>query len=127
VKTRYDCAKCPGYCCSYPNIPLEKEDIKELAKHFGLSKKEARKQFTKKGVAAKKGEKPPRVLRHKKDEYFGTICRFFDEENRNCGVYESRPQICRDFPGRKRCGYYDFLKFERKAQDDPDYIALTSN
>jgi hypothetical protein len=23
------------------------------------------------------------------------------------------------------CGYYDFLKFERARQDDPEFIALT--
>ena len=40
-------------------------------------------------------------------------------------VYEARPAICRDFPGGRRCGYYDFLKFERHHQDDPDFIALT--
>jgi hypothetical protein len=40
-------------------------------------------------------------------------------------VYEHRPRICRKFPGTVRCGYYDFLTFERRAQNDPEYIALT--
>jgi hypothetical protein len=30
--------------------------------------------------------------------------------------------VCRDYPNGSRCGYYDFLKFERKHQDDPDFV-----
>src|SRR5690349_24893219 len=43
----YKCSKCPGYCCSYPVIPLKKRDVERLAEHFGLSFKDARKKFTK--------------------------------------------------------------------------------
>ena len=50
---------------------------------------------------------------------------FLDEETRNCGIYEARPQICRDFPTQSRCGYYDFLMFEREVQDDPEWVATT--
>jgi hypothetical protein len=42
-------------------------------------------------------------------------------------VYKARPAICREFPGPGRCGYYDFLSFERKAQEDPDFISTTWN
>ena len=44
---QYNCAKCPGYCCSYPVIPLTKGDVERLAKHFGLNFEAARKKFTK--------------------------------------------------------------------------------
>ena len=27
----YNCSKCPGYCCSYPIIPLKKRDVQRLA------------------------------------------------------------------------------------------------
>src|SRR5579871_2730959 len=27
----YNCAKCPGYCCSYEIIPLTKRDVERLA------------------------------------------------------------------------------------------------
>ena len=37
-------------------------------------------------------------------------------------IYEARPDVCREFPNGKKCGYYDFLKFERKHQDDEDFI-----
>ena len=33
----YNCKKCPGYCCSYPLIALNKRDVERLAKHFRLS------------------------------------------------------------------------------------------
>jgi hypothetical protein len=29
------------------------------------------------------------------------------------------------YPDGKRCGYYDFLKFEREQQGDPEFIATT--
>ena len=35
--------------------------------------------------------------------------------------------ICRRFPAENRCGYYDFLQFERKHQTDPDFVALTDH
>lgn len=126
-KVKYDCLKCPGYCCSYPNIPAKPKDIRRLAEHFGVTPEEAQKRFTKKGYKEDGQKKAPRVLRHQKDEHFGTICRFFDTEKRRCTVYEARPKICREFPGRKRCGYYEFLSFEREAQEDPDYVATTYN
>ena len=27
----YDCLKCPGYCCSYPVVALDKRDVERLA------------------------------------------------------------------------------------------------
>jgi hypothetical protein len=116
----YNCSKCPGYCCSYPLIPLTKRDVERLAKHFDLSFEEARVKFTKEDS----GEKY--AMRRKADKYFGRICRFFDTEKRRCTVYEARPSTCRSYPGG-RCGYYDFLSSERNMQQDPDFIALTEN
>jgi len=118
---QYNCAKCPGYCCSYPVISVTKYDVERLAKHFGLTPAEAEKRFTK----AQHGYK--RLLRRKADEHFGMICRFFDQEKRCCGIYPARPGICRAFPGEGRCGYYDFLAFERRAQEDPEFVALTDH
>lgn len=118
---QYNCAKCPGYCCSYPLIPLDKRDIERLAKHHGLTFEEARRSFTKEAHGHKY------AMRRKKDEHFGRICRFFDTEKRRCTVYLARPSVCRSFPGGARCGYYDFLSFERRAQDDPEFVALTNH
>jgi hypothetical protein len=126
-KVKYDCLKCPGYCCSYPNIHAKPKDIKRLAEHFGVTEEQARKRYTKKGFKEDGMDERPRVLRHQEDEHFGSICRFFDTEKRLCTVYEARPKICREYPGRKRCGYYDFLTHERESQEDPEYIAITNN
>ncbi len=122
MPVRYDCSKCPAYCCSYARIPVVDKDVKRLASYFGLDIETARKKFTKKG--AEPGE---RILRHGEDEHFVTACRFLDQETRNCTIYEARPEICRDFPDTKHCGYYEFLRFERRTQDDPDWVSTTGN
>lgn len=117
----YNCLKCPGYCCSYPLIALDKRDVERLAKHHGMSFEEARKAFTKEEHGRKY------AMRRKKDEHYGKICRFFDTDERRCTIYTARPSVCRSFPGGNKCGYYDFLTFERKAQDDNDFVALTDH
>lgn len=121
AKKLYDCLKCPAYCCSYTLIPATPRDVRRLARHFGVSEEVARKKYTKRG-----DKDSPRVLRHTGDEHFVTSCMFLDKKSRNCTIYEGRPQICRDFPTQKRCGYYEFLKFERETQDDPDWVATTT-
>lgn len=117
-KLLYDCSKCPAYCCTYERIEVTDDDLKRLAAYFGISKKKAEKKYT------KFYEKDERVLRHRKDEIFGTACRFLDRETRQCTIYEARPEVCRDYPEGRRCGYYEFLKWERKFQDDPDFIPM---
>jgi uncharacterized protein len=117
----YNCERCPSYCCSYPRIPIEESDVLRLAQHFGLAPEAARRRFTKR--SSEPGE---RVLRHQPDVIYGTVCRFLDRETRRCTVYEARPGICRNYPG-PRCGYYDFLSFERRAQEDPEFIPSTYN
>jgi Fe-S-cluster containining protein len=118
----YDCLRCPAYCCSYQHIPVTEEDLGRLAEHFGVDWKTARRAYAKKG-----DEDTPLVLRHKADEHFGSICRLIDPGTRRCTVYAARPAICRDFPSQNRCGYYDFLTFERENQDDEEWVATTGN
>ena len=120
MKIKYDCLKCPAYCCSYDHIPTTKTDIKRLAKHFDVSYEKAERKFTKKG-----DKESPRVLRHTEDEHFTSTCMFLNKETRNCGIYSARPKICRDFPDEARCGYYDFLTFEREHQEDDEWVATT--
>lgn len=120
AKKLYDCIKCSAYCCSYTHIPTTKADIKRLAKFHDVSFEKAERKFTKKG-----DKENPRVLRHTDDEHFVTSCMFLDKETRNCTIYEGRPKICREFPTQKRCGYYEFLTWEREVQDDPEWVATT--
>ena len=117
----YNCAKCPGYCCSYPVIPLNKRDVTRLAKHFGLSFTAARKKFTK-----VEGDEEY-AMRRKADEHYGKICRFFDTDKRRCTIYTARPEICRAYPGDNHCGYFSFLMHERLAQADDEHVASTWN
>ena len=121
-KILYDCDRCPAYCCSYPRVIVSAKDLKRLARHFGISTPQARKKFT------RKGEEPgERILRHRKDEHYGTACTFLDRETRMCTIYEARPAICGDYPGLRKCGYYDFLKFERMLQEDDEFVPTAYN
>ena len=117
----YDCTKCPGYCCSYPVIVVKDRDAARIAKHFDMPLKAAEKKFFKSAYDYS------RIMRRKKDVHFGKICRFFDTEARRCTIYEARPAACRVYPGGGRCGYYDFLKFERGGQEDETYISTTNH
>lgn len=114
----YNCAKCPGYCCSYEIIPLTRGDVERLADHFGLAFTRARDKYT----VPRDDEKF--TMRRKADEHFGKVCQFFDTEERRCSIYKARPSTCRSYPGG-RCGYYDFLSSERRRQEDPDHVATT--
>lgn len=118
----YDCLNCPSYCCTYPRIPVTQRDIRRLARHFGLEEDVAKRRFTKPGWG-----KRERVLRHQKDEHFGSACRFLDTETRLCTVHGSRPGICRSHPATAHCGYYTFLMAERRDQDDPELVARAYN
>jgi len=119
IRIRYECSKCPGYCCSYPRIEVKAADVKRLARHFDLTIEQAQRRFTRIYKADGVSE---RILRHQPDEVYGTICRFFDTTERRCTIYTARPAVCRQYPNGARCGYYEFIQFERKHQDDPDFI-----
>lgn len=124
-KNQFDCSKCPGYCCSYPRIVTSETDIARLAKHFGLSEKAAEKRYTRRFIW-EDPEDPidERILKHQPDPIYGTICQFFDTEARRCTIYEARPSVCREYPNGRRCGYFEFIEFERDQQDDRDFIPL---
>ncbi len=118
-KNTFDCSKCPGYCCTYPRIEVLDKDLKRLARHFDLDLETAARRFTRiyreSGIAE-------RILRHQKDDIYGSICRFFDTTARRCTIYSARPSVCRDYPDGRTCGYYNFLKFERKHQHDETFV-----
>ena len=119
VKAKFDCSNCPGYCCSHPRIEVTDKDMDRLAAHFGLSKSAARKKFT---YHYKTKEADEWILRHRKDHVYKSMCTFFDQNERRCTIYAARPAVCRKYPYGNKCGYYDFLKFERAHQDDQEFI-----
>ncbi|HVG28635.1 MAG TPA: YkgJ family cysteine cluster protein [Pyrinomonadaceae bacterium] len=114
----FDCSKCPGYCCSiYERVQVTKRDVNRLAKHFGVSYETAYRRYTRKWD-------DERVLKRTPDPVLGESCQFLDPVKRNCTIYESRPAVCREYPARSRCVYYDMIKFERWQQDDVDALPL---
>ena len=114
----FDCTKCPAYCCSiYDRVQVTKRDLKRLARHFGISEEMAAARHT-------KMYKQERILRRKKDPIFGLACKFLDPQTRRCTIYHGRPSVCREFPEKKRCAYYDLIEFERELQDDPTVVPV---
>ncbi len=115
-RSTYDCTKCTAYCCSYDHIEVSEKDLERLAHHFDLGVRAATERFT------KVVDDGTRVLRHQKDRIFKSVCMFLDKDKRACTVYDARPRVCRAYPYVNRCGYYYFLRFERKHSDDPEMI-----
>ena len=116
----FDCSKCPAYCCAiYERVQVTKRDLNRLARHLAVTVEIAEKRYTK--IDRSSGE---RVLRRKKDTIFEEACMFLDRETRGCTIYHGRPGVCREYPARSRCSYYDLLQFERKQQDDPGVVPL---
>jgi len=116
-RLRYDCSVCPAYCCTYEWILVTKQDIQRLARRFELTFEVAEKRFTK--LIKAYGH---RVLRHRRDSIYKSACQFLDPVERRCTVYEHRPTTCRSYPEENRCGFYEFLRWERVHQDDPTFI-----
>jgi Fe-S-cluster containining protein len=114
----FDCSKCPAYCCSvYERVTVNKRDLNRLARYFNLTVEQTMRRHTK-----MHGDE--RVLRRSPDPIFGEACKFLDKETRGCTIYHARPGVCREYPARPRCAYYDLLKFERRQQGDPNVIPL---
>ena len=116
----FDCNKCPAFCCSvYDRVQVTTRDINRLARHFKVSFETAKRRYTK--IYGETGE---RVLRRVADTIFAETCMFLNQETRGCGIYHARPGVCREYPDRARCAYYDLLQFERRQQDDETVVPL---
>ena len=114
----YDCAKCTGYCCAYPIIQVNRDDVRRLAKHLGLTEAGVRSEYT--------VLESPKVtrLRLTADSVHGAdSCVFLDKESRLCTVYEGRPGICREHPG-ERCEWYDRMLIETAMANGRKVIML---
>ncbi|MDX6695353.1 MAG: uncharacterized protein QOF02_2956 [Blastocatellia bacterium] len=116
----FDCSKCPAYCCSiYERVQVTKRDLNRLAKYFGVSATTAARRYTR--IHKESGE---RVLKRRPDVIFDEACQFINPETRGCTIYHARPAVCREYPDRSRCAYYDVLQFERRQQDDETVLPL---
>lgn len=86
------CKSCGGKCCTGKSgyIFVTSDEIIQLSQLKQLNFNDfVNKYCIKVGVRFSLIEKPY------KD---GFACIFFDEVNKNCGVYEARPNQCRTFP-----------------------------
>ena len=83
VWARLDCLDC-GNCCKSLQIVVDERDLSRLAKKLGISAGEVRKKYVARAEDS--------TLHFKTSP-----CPFLGEDNA-CGVYEDRPQACRDFP-----------------------------
>lgn len=116
----FDCNKCPAFCCSvYDRVQVTARDVNRLARHFRVSVETAKRRYTK--INKESGE---RVLRRVEDSIFEETCMFLNQETRGCGIYHARPGVCREYPDRSRCAYYDLLQFERRQQADDTVVPL---
>ena len=98
------CDYCTAKCCRYFALPLDRPEDRtdfEYMRWFLLHERAA-------------------VFREDKTWYLlvHTTCRHLQDDNR-CGIYETRPQVCRDY-STKNCEYeddwtYDFY-LERPEQ-----------
>ncbi len=114
----FDCEKCPAFCCAvYERVAVTKRDLNRLAKHFQVTVEEAERRYTR----MFEGE---RVLKRTADPLFDKACSFLDRKTRGCTIYQARPEVCRGYPARSRCLYYDLLMFERQQQDDETILPL---
>ena len=114
---RFNCSKCPGYCCSHSRIAVSDYDIARLAKHFDLSVEEAKRtlhvslsdQGSRRADPAAPADHIYKIglplLRYRRASLHGL---------------RGAPNVCRKYPYGNRCGYYEFLKFEREHQDDDE-------
>ncbi|NOD95315.1 YkgJ family cysteine cluster protein [Ruegeria sp. HKCCD4884] len=124
MAANYDCSKCPGFCCTYDEIDLLAPDVTRLCSHLDISEEKLISKYTKFGMFSGRSQYPLK-LKHKVDRVYKKICVFFDQDLRVCTVYDARPKACRAYPHGDRCGYYDFLSFERNLHSDEDHIPST--
>ena len=92
------CIRC-GECCS-AILPVTNEEIKRI-----------------KAYIKKKRIKPTKV--HNSEHTFDCTCPFYDEEKKECRIYEVRPSICSSF----LCSYLrkDIENNKKKFDGDNRY------
>lgn len=105
------CHLCTASCCRYFALQLDKPQNKTDHDHI-------RWYLMHEGIA---------VWVQDGDWYLEvrTTCRHLQPDNR-CGIYETRPQICRDYglPGDDPCEYFtQDLEYDLIFENDAEYVA----
>lgn len=86
------CDECGGKCCVGESgyIWINEDEIGALGEYLGYKPELIKEIFLEKfGNRYSIKEKPYKG---------GFACIFFDEKNKNCSIYEYRPNQCRSFP-----------------------------
>ncbi len=85
---RFTCSECGDCCTGFSGyVWVNKEEMEKLAGMLDLEFDEFERLYTRKiGI------------RYSLKEFPNGSCVFFDEEKRNCQVYEGRPRQCRTWP-----------------------------
>ena len=104
------CHLCTASCCRYFALQLDKPSTKQDHDHI-------RWYLMHEGIA---------VWVQDGDWYLEvrTTCRHLQPDNR-CGIYETRPQICRDYglPGDDPCEFFTAdLEYDLLFEDDAQYV-----
>ncbi len=85
---QFKCSQCGDCCTGAPGfVWVNKQEIKNLAKHLKMDEEEFQRQYVMK-VGIRKSLK----------ELANGDCILFDGETRKCTVYECRPRQCRTWP-----------------------------
>ncbi len=95
---KYPCDYCPGKCCRYFALPIDTP------------------------VSRREYDFMRWFLLHEKatvfvdgDDWFLLVyskCNHLDDKTNRCGIYDVRPQICRDYSSSK-CEYEDHYVYDR--------------
>lgn len=117
TKVTYDCSRCQ-MCCSYPEIRIKSAEIKVMAKAEGLKPDQFKGKYLDRTDDARGWQ-----FKHKKHPIYGSIC-VFQMGAKGCSRYDVRPSVCRDYPGKPSCGFYDFLAEMREHTQNPDYYPV---
>lgn len=85
---RFQCTGCGACCVGAPGyVWVNKAEIEAMAAALGLEVEKFQKKYVRQvGIRKSLIELP------------GGDCVFFDNQNRNCRVYEVRPRQCRTWP-----------------------------
>ena len=87
------CASCGGHCCRGESgyIWVKYDEIAQIAKHLALSIEDFATIYLKKA-----GHRYSLIEKQlSEDDY---ACIFFDENSKQCSIYDVRPIQCRTFP-----------------------------
>ena len=99
---------CPAHCCEMFWINSSKkkrgytpDDMRQALRNNHRSRAQAETEKIARMVLALGYRRKP----HDGKLTFMWTCNHFDTETRLCKIYEDRPKMCRDHPGKSECKY----------------------